>query len=196
MPSKFTKNLNNVLKTSFTQTAIVSANTRTATDTVIDIVSKLELNILNDASVPTSAQLKSISAVLAKLEATGNVSPSVMTLLKTCVNLITKYATITESLTTTLSQLESAQFKASLLEDAAKLKAYLLNRGVSIFPPQKIMVQRIQVAEAVAIHIREFGLPIQMTRLAMIEMNLQNRQLSLDGTILSMIQQFIDTLKY
>jgi len=151
---------------------------------------------VNDVSVPTAAQLKSISDVLTKLELTGSVDPAVLGLLKTCINLVTKYATISDSLTTTLSQLESAKFKAELVDDSNKLKAYLLKRGVNVFPPQTITVTKVQVAEAVAIHIKEYGLPIQMTKLAMIEQNLQNRQLTLDGTILSMIQQFIDTLKY
>lgn len=196
MPTRLSYNVNTTSKANFGQTAHVSANTTSVLDTVVTVINKIETDIVNDLTVPTSAQLKSISAVLSKLELTNGVDPAVLSLLKTCVNLVAKYASVSETLSTTLSQLESAQFKASLVDDANKLKAYLLKRGVAVFPPQTITVTKVQVAEAVAIHIKEYGLPIQMTKLAMIEQNLQNRQLTLDGTILSMIQQFIDTLKY
>jgi hypothetical protein len=196
-PSRISKNTSTAVKSKsvlITSGDAKKSATVKALDTVGAVISKIELDIISNLALPTTEQLKSISVVLAQLDLNNQIDDSVIALLKTCVNIIQKYVDTANDMAVTLSRLESSEFKAKLLDDIDKLNAFLLKRGVTVFPPQTIVVKKIKYSQAIAIHIQQYGLPLQLTKLAMIEQNLQNRTLTLDGKILSMLQQFVDTL--
>jgi hypothetical protein len=190
MTTRFTKNV-------FTAKKSVLLHVRSEDTTVVEAVSKVlyKVNekIVNDEVVPTTTQLNSVARVLAQLQE-HNANPSVLLLLNTCLSLITKYKLTADKLVSTMTQLEAAQFKASLLDDIEKVKAYLLNQGAVIFPAQRVTVQPIEVTEAVSLYIQRYGLPIDLSKLALIEENLKTSSLTLDGTLYMMIQQFIQSL--
>ena len=190
MTTRFIRNVNVAKKS-------VLLNTRKDDTAVVEAVTKVlyrvKEKIVNDEAVPTTTQLNSVARVLAQLQE-RNVNPSILMLLNTCLSLVTKYKLTADKLVTTLTQLEIAQYKASLLDDIEKVKAYLLNQGAVIFPAQRVSVQSIEMTESVSLYLRQYGLPIDLSKLALIEENLKNSSLTLDGTLFVMIQQFIESL--
>ena len=161
----------------------------TALQQVATAISIMETNIISGIGIPTTFQIQSVASVIAQLVST-NVDPSMIQIVQSVLNIISKYSGIYMTVNNLVSQLEHSNVKAKLLDDVNKLREYLLRKGTSIFPSQHVSVVPIEFDAALLIAISTYGLPLNVSKLAIIRQALQNQAMTMDGSLMNMLAAF------